>query len=193
MSQEQAPWRVLHRRYLLQTPWRSFVVERVRTHTGDEIEYSFNESPDAVFVVPLTVDRKLALVRQYRHPVRAWAWEVPAGSFGAEGPAEAARRELAEEVGGAAAKLIKVGEFWATTGHLSHRNHFYLAVGVTLGEHEHEATELMEVALLDPAEALARARSGAIDDGESAFALLLCEPLIRQALEAGASGTSGAD
>lgn len=42
---------------------------------------------------------EILLVRQYRHPVRAMLWEVPAGLLDVPGedPVDAARRELAEE------------------------------------------------------------------------------------------------
>ena len=93
------PWEVLDSEYLLRSPWRDFRKDRVRLHTGDEIVYSYMEAPDAAFVVPLTADGRIATVRQYRHPVRAWVWEVVGGGVGPEGPLGTARKELKEEIG----------------------------------------------------------------------------------------------
>lgn len=183
------PWRTLARTIAHHSHWRRFVVERVLTHTGAEIEYSYLEAPDAVYVVPVTLAGEIVLVRQYRHPSRAWLWEVPAGGVIATTPEAAARQELAEEIGGTAAELARVGEFRSSTGHLRQRNHVYLATGVRLDAHAHEPTELIEVRAVPAALALEMARTGQIDDGESALALLMCERLIRDYL---ARPTTGA-
>lgn len=55
----------------------------------------------AVAVVALDTDDSVILVRQYRHPVERRMLELPAGllDVAGEDPVDAARRELAEEVG----------------------------------------------------------------------------------------------
>jgi ADP-ribose pyrophosphatase len=63
------------------------VAREVLVHTG------------AVGIVALDDQDRLLLVRQYRHPVRSYLWEPPAGLLDVDGedPLETARRELAEE------------------------------------------------------------------------------------------------
>jgi ADP-ribose pyrophosphatase len=63
------------------------VTREVLVHTG------------AVGVVALDEQDRLLMLRQYRHPVRAYLWEPPAGLLDVDGedPLETARRELAEE------------------------------------------------------------------------------------------------
>lgn len=63
------------------------VTREVLVHTG------------AVGVVALDKQDRVLLVRQYRHPVRHYLWEPPAGLLDVTGedPLAAARRELAEE------------------------------------------------------------------------------------------------
>ena len=61
----------------------------------DGRDYSYLETPAAVWVVPVTDDGDTLFVRQYRHPVRAHPLEMPAGSIEAgETAAAAAAREL---------------------------------------------------------------------------------------------------
>jgi ADP-ribose pyrophosphatase len=180
-----APWTVLDRTYLHRSPWRSFAVERVLTHQGAEIAYSFLEAPDGVYVVPLTSEGQIVLLRQYRLPVRQWLWEVPSGSVGDEAPADAGRRELAEEIGGTCSTLEPVGACYGLPSSVTSRHYFFLATGVTLGPSRHDPTELLDIVPVAADEALAWARSGQIDATGSAFALLLCEPLIRRHLAEG--------
>ena len=176
---EGEPWEVLGTEYLLRSPWRDIRQDRLRLQTGDEVAYTYLEAPEAAFVVPLTTDGKIVVLRQYRHPPRAWVWEVVGGAVGGDGPAEAARRELAEEIGGRCRELVPLGSFYALAGALSSRHHAFLALDVELGEPHHEPMELLEIVLLDPDEAFARARDGRIDESQSALALLMAEPRVR--------------
>ena len=61
--------------------------------------------------------------------------------------------------------------------------HVFLAVGVELARADREATELLDVVTLPADEAFARARSGAINEGQSALALLMAEPVVRGLVE----------
>ncbi len=106
--------------------------------------------------------------------------EVPAGGMSPDlTPEEVARRELLEEVGGGAAILRFVGQFYTSNGISNEVAYVYLATGVELGETHREPTELMEVRLVPVEEALRMAREGDITDGPSALALLWCEPMLR--------------
>jgi ADP-ribose pyrophosphatase len=90
-----------------------------------------------------------------------------------------ARREFSEEIGGTAADLRYVGQFYSSNGISNEVAYVYLATGVELGESHPEPTELMEIRLVPVKEALRMAREGGISDGPSALALLWCEPLLQ--------------
>jgi ADP-ribose pyrophosphatase len=139
----------------------------------------------AAFVVPLTTDGKIVVIRQYRLPVRAWTCEVVGGMVAPdEPPIEAARRELREEIGGACEQLVPLGSYFACSGVLTSRHYAFLGLDVELSEPALEPMELIDRILLDPDEAFARARDGRIDDAQSALALLMAEPLVRAHLAA---------
>nr|WP_220476271.1 NUDIX hydrolase [Microcella alkalica] len=60
----------------------------------------FMEHPGAVAVLVMDEAGRVLLIQQYRHPIQARDWELPAGLLDVEGedPLVAAQRELAEEV-----------------------------------------------------------------------------------------------
>jgi ADP-ribose pyrophosphatase len=179
MDEDRWPWQTLGTARLWESRWYNLRQDRVRIHTGDEITYTFQEHPGAVFIVPMTPAGEIVLMRQYRYPIGQWLWEVPAGAVdGDEGLEAAARRELAEEIGGAAEELHYVGHFFAASSISNLRIDVFLATGVRLGQGVPEATELIEIKVVPAAEALAMARQGEIKDGQSALALCLCEPLL---------------
>ncbi len=90
---------------------------------------------------------------------------------------EVARRELLEEVGGRAAELRYVGQFYTSNGISNEVAYVYLATGVELGKRP-RADRTDGDAPGTGEEALRMAREGEITDGPSALALLWCEPLL---------------
>ena len=179
MSALQEPYRTLDSRYLLRSRWRTMREDRIDIGGGREISYSYVETPRAVFVVPLTHDGNLVLIRQYRYPVRDWVIEVPAGSLDdpAEDPLVTARRELLEEVGGKADDFARLGQFYSSSAHINLSSEVYLARGVRLAYEPHlEETELLQRLILPAEEAVALAQRGGINEGQSAYAVLLAAP-----------------
>ena len=85
--------------------------------------------PGAVGIIALDDSDRVALVRQYRHPVRHRLIEPPAGLLDVHGedPQLAARRELAEEVGLAAETWHVLVDLFTTPGILAERLRVYLA------------------------------------------------------------------
>lgn len=169
------PYKVVASEHLWQSHWYSLRQDRLRAPDGSEVTYTVVEKPGAVWVVPVTAQGALVLINQYRYPVDDWCLEVPAGNVepGCD-PAEMAARELREEIGGTAAQIIPVADFYTMNGIGNEIAWVFLALGVTLGQPERESTEHMELCLVPIAEALRMARTGQIKDGPSALAILLC-------------------
>jgi hypothetical protein len=155
------------------TPWRAVLHDRLRVD-GRETTYDYLAVPRAVFVAAVTPGRELLLVRQYRHPVRDWTIEVPAGSIGdGESSLEAARRELREETGGAARDWHHLSTFYSSSAHLSLRSDAWLATGVELGDAAPEEGEGVSLVLMPLEEALSQARAGGFAEGQTALTILL--------------------
>ncbi len=87
--------------------WSGRIVDMVKDHVivvegQDPVVREYTRHPGAVAVVVLRGENggeEILLERQYRHPVNAELWEVPAGllDIPGEDPRLAAERELAEE------------------------------------------------------------------------------------------------
>jgi len=111
--------------------YRGFSSVRIDVVRGSAGEFTREvvEHADAVAVVALDSSGRVALVRQYRHPLESLLLEIPAGTLdvAGESPEDAARRELAEEVGLAASELIPLGAVWNSAGWSDERTFLYLA------------------------------------------------------------------
>lgn len=163
----------------------------VRWPDGAVMPYAYVEAPGAVWIVPVTRDGKVVLIRQFRYTVDDWCWEVPAGGFHdfTGDPVELARQELEEEVGGIAEEWTYVGSFRPGVSLFDEICHIVLARDVRMDREPHrEPGELIEVHPVPARRALEMARSGEIVDGHSALALLRCEPYLVQGETEGRQG-----
>lgn len=103
-------------------------------HYGDgEIVRQYVDHPGAAAVVALDDQERVALIQQYRHPIRCRDWEIPAGllDVAGEAPVEAARRELAEEVDLVAERIEPLLSIFTTPGGNDETVHIFLARGLT--------------------------------------------------------------
>lgn len=85
----------------------SFVTEELTLPNGRRTEMAMVRHPGSIGVVPLFDDGSILMEHQYRHCVRDYLLEIPAGTLEAgEEPLACARRELEEETGYTAAEII---------------------------------------------------------------------------------------
>lgn len=174
-------WERLETTYPFDYPMFRVRKDIVRWPDGHVAPYAYVEAVGAVWVVPVTSEGNVVLIRQFRYTMDAWCWEVPAGGFHdfQGSPMDLARRELAEEVGGTSRDWRYVGSFRPGNSIIDELCHIVLAQGVHLDrEPRREAGELIEIHEVPACKALEMARSGDIADGHSALALLRCEPHI---------------
>jgi 8-oxo-dGDP phosphatase len=105
------------------------------------------EHAGAVAIAALDDDDRLMMIYQYRHAVGRRLWEMPAGLLdqAGEDPLETARRELAEEVGLAAAEWSVLIDVTPSPGFSDESVRVYLATGLAdvgrpeLGSDDEEA------------------------------------------------------
>lgn len=98
-------------------------------YDGRTIVREYTDHPGAVAILALDDADRVLLIKQYRHPVRARDWEIPAGllDVAGEDALATARRELAEEADLAAARWDVLAEFYTTPGGSDEAIRIYLA------------------------------------------------------------------
>lgn len=171
------PFQTVRSRLAWSCPWYAVRQDEIILPNGEPGVYNTITKSDAVWIVPVTAAGEIVLLYQYRYTINDWCWEVPAGSVKVgDSLEETAVVELREEVGGTAASLRYISQFYPANGICDEVGHIFLATGVTLGPTAHEAAEVMTVHTRPITAVLEMARRGQISDGPSALALLLCAP-----------------
>src|SRR5574341_256216 len=169
------PYQTLNSRLIWSSPWYALREDQVRFPDGSEGVYTIIAKRAAVWVLPILSDGRVVLIRNYRYTVGAWLWEIPAGGIEPGTSAEeAARAELAEEIGGEGGTLEHIALFYTMPGISDEAAHIFVARGVVLGEPRHEPSEVMERHIFGWDEVLSMVTRGEIADGPSALAILLC-------------------
>jgi ADP-ribose pyrophosphatase len=142
-------------------------IDEVERSDGHQTSREVVEHPGAVAILAWDGAR-LAVVRQWRHATGRVLLEVPAGTLEpGEDPLDTAQRELAEEVGLAAATWEAGPTFYTAPGFCTELMHVFLATGLSEASGEADADELLEPDWLDLADAVAACDDGRIVDAKS--------------------------
>jgi ADP-ribose pyrophosphatase len=152
----------------------SVVIDRVRLANGVERDLQVVRHPASVILLPMPDPQSVVLVRQYRHPVAKWLWEVPAGTLEpGEDPDAAARRECEEETGYAPRYIERLAAFFPAPGYCDEEMIFYKLTGLARPETPAapDEDECLEARTMSLTEARAMVRRGEIVDMKSALAL----------------------
>jgi ADP-ribose pyrophosphatase len=130
-------------RVVYRNAWMTVREDAIRRRDGSAGIYGVVEKADFVVVVPVHADGSVQLVQQFRYPVQARFWEFPQGMWGPPGtdPALAARHELQEETGLAAATLRHGGFLNLAHGTMRQGYDIFLATGLTQGYSAPEVEE----------------------------------------------------
>jgi ADP-ribose pyrophosphatase len=113
-----------------------FVQDQIRTPDGKLIKREYVKHPGAVAVIALDDQERVALVRQYRHPVRHRLVEPPAGLLDVQGEnyLVGVQRELAEEVHLAAGRWDVLVDLFSTPGILGESIRIFLARDLSVAD-----------------------------------------------------------
>lgn len=168
-----APWQILSSTYL--GNFRIFRLredEAVSPRTHEVHNFYILEAPEWINIIPLTPNREVVMVRQYRHGSGTVTLEVPGGMVdpNGESAAGAAARELREETGYIPRKVIHLGSVDPNPAFLNNRCHSYLAMDATLSAAiELDSGEDIDIELVPLADI-----RGMIANGRITHSLTIC-------------------
>jgi len=141
----------------------SFVKEDVTLPNKRRTEMAMVRHPGSTAIVPLFEDGTVAMTLQYRHAVREYLLEIPAGTMDpGESALNCARRELEEETGLVAQEFIKLGEVFILPAYSDEKIYIYLARDFTVTRQNLDPDEIIQVVKYPLKETLQMIEAGRI-------------------------------
>ncbi len=152
----------------------SLIRENVTLDNGITTDMEFVEHPGATAIIPLLNESRVLLLKQYRHALKEYIWEIPAGTLDPqESVINCAKRELIEETGYSANRWQKLAEITPVPGYSDERIHIYLATDLQPAEQNLDKDEIINVHEIEFNEALEMIKLGEIQDAKSITGLFL--------------------
>ncbi len=126
-----------------------------------------------VCIVPLTDKNEVVFVNQFRYPYGKIVKEVPAGKLEKnEDPLDCGIRELSEETGYTAEKIIPLGVFYPSPGIMDEVLYMYLATELKQGNIHLDNDEFLTSEKIPLEDAVQMILDGNMPDGKTQAAIL---------------------
>ena len=122
------------------------ILDEVEKPSGAITRRLLIDYPHAVAIVPLTTDNKFILVKQHRYALQSETIEFPAGKVDAgETLEEAVQRELREETGFQAKKILKMASYAPAMGYSTEVIHMFFATDLQKTDSKIDPDEIAQV------------------------------------------------
>jgi ADP-ribose pyrophosphatase len=131
-------------------------------------------------VAILAADGKdLILTSEYRPVIKKWMYSIPAGTIEQnESPLHCAKREIQEELGYSAGKMLNIFNSYASPGISTEFMHFFLATDLIKTRQKLEPHEVIKIRRTSLAKAVSMIRNGKINDSKAIQAILYYKDFI---------------
>jgi ADP-ribose pyrophosphatase len=168
------PWKTLESREVYRNRWMQVREDQAELPNGRTTIYGVVTLGQCVGVLPFLDDTHVLMVRQYRYvPQENHRWEMPTGGMHhGESPEEAAQRELMEEIGYRAGRLVPVSSFYSSKSVVDETAHLFLGYDLIPESLPPDDTELLELARMPFAEVLELVVRSEIRDAMTVIAVL---------------------
>lgn len=176
------PWKTLSSRPVYENPWMRLREDVAEMPDKRTTIYGVVTFGDCVGVVPFVDANSVILVRQYRYVYgENHRWEIPTGGV-QEGETfeEAAQRELAEETGYRAGRLVHISSYYTSKSVCDETAHLYVGESLTPSHEMPDETEFLQRRVFSFNQVLRMSLEGEIMDSMSVLGILLAARRLKK-------------
>jgi len=176
--------KILKRRKFFQG--RSFALEEIQLELPNHAlsDYDLVIHRGSVTIIPLDGKGNVHFVKQYRIGAEKELLELPAGMLEpGEIPQNCAMRELREETGMAAGKMVELGDLYLCPGYSTEHMYIFLATSLNFSPLSGDKDEFIKLKLIPFSKVEKMIAANQINDGKSLAALMLAWKSIQKIME----------
>src|SRR5213593_558783 len=160
----------------LREGWPPISEEEVELPSGARKRWIRMHFGTSAAVLALTPQKQIVLTREYRHGLGRIVHSLPGGTAkDGESPEACARRELLEETGYQAPKLLALYAGNNLTAYLEGTLHLYFGRDCQATERRPDPDEIQAVERMSATQALARARAGEFESAVVTLGILMAD------------------
>jgi ADP-ribose pyrophosphatase len=160
-----------------------FCIDTIKLPNDKIYTREFVIHPGAVAILAFVDENHIILENNYRYPFNQTMIEVPAGKLEKdEEPLTACVRELEEETGYHASKVVNIGRMLPVSAYSTEILHFYIASNLTKTKTHLDEDEMLETFVVSFKEAVDMIKNGIIDDAKTIAIILKAKLLIENGL-----------
>lgn len=176
MNFEEFEEKTISRKQIFKGRIIDVVVDEVSLPNGQTSTRELVFHPGGVAIIPITMDNKMIMVKQFRKPMEKVLLEIPAGKIDCgeqQSPKEAAERELEEETGYRANTFTFLTSMYVSPGFADELLHIYYAEDLekVANPRPQDDDEILELYTVTLEEAKAEIDRGLICDAKTIFAV----------------------
>ncbi|MDY6855312.1 MAG: NUDIX hydrolase [Thermodesulfobacteriota bacterium] len=152
------------------------VTENITLTNGISLNIDIIRHPGAAAIIPFVKNDTVILIKQYRHAVGGYIWEIPAGTLDmGETAIGCAKRELVEETGYSGNKWQKLGEITPVPGYSDERIFIFLSTGLVYTKQKLEKDEVLDVHEVKFDDAINMIYQGEVQDSKTICGLFMAK------------------
>lgn len=140
-------WKILEIKDISPSKWFPLYKHKIQLHDGKIINnYFVSDLGNIAMILPITKEKEIVFVRQYKHGIRDFTLELPAGRIEDLKPVDAAFKELKEETGIITDNLLFIGEIFVSPTKDSMKTYGYITTNVSINStQELDITEDIDI------------------------------------------------
>lgn len=181
MNIKKGPWTIVNSDTVYKNSWISVREDNVIRPDGKKGIFGVVEMKNGVSVLPIDNNKNIYLTKEYHYAVEKETVEAVSGGIDkGENKEVAVRRELKEELGITAKKLVYLGKVLPLTSLVDITNHLFLAKGLKFSNARPEGTEIIKVVKIPMKKAVKWVFDGTICDGTTVALMLKAREYLIQ-------------
>jgi len=165
--------KILKKEKIYQGKVVNFYCDTVSLQNGKRAIREYITHKGASAILPVLDKNRIILIRQYRYPVKKFMLEIPAGKLDRnETPLACIKRELIEETGFKAGKIIHLLTYFPSCAISTEAIHLFVGLNLKPAKMKKDEDEFLETIIIPFDKALKMVGNKKITDSKTIIALL---------------------